>query len=710
MTQAETINKLIANKNNRGLIALWVGRALREAYLRHCIKSENGRYGGASMRDLTSMFRIKSLDEEEELSFDEGLKTHKSQIEQITRQLESSDIKITGILGKNLCALAKLLNLTALEQDLLGFFTLLHVHKRFENLCESFGDLTRQQLFNILALMLNVPRTKLVQVFSHGGRLHNAGLLRVDSDSTHLSRKVHLLDGFVDLISSECHEPLAMLSAYFLRSSPSQLGLDNFPHLQAQTNNVLAYLENSKGKAGINILVYGEPGTGKTQWVKAVAAHLNAPLYEIVSEDQDGDNIAPHRRIDLYKLAQCALEQQSDALLIFDEVEDVFPDDGLFSLFGGRRNTNSKAWINSLLENNAAPSFWISNSVRQIDPAYLRRFDLVIEMGVPPYSVRRSILGNIFTHLPVQENWLDELAKEASLVPAVIERAANVTKTLMPKAENANKIQEKVLSLVNATLQVQGKKEIKLKNAANQLDYSLQYLNTDANLERLVQGLQQQEQGRILLYGLPGTGKTAFGHYIAEQLDKPLLIKRASDLLSPYVGQAEKNIAQAFREAEREGAVLQIDEADSFMQSRDNAVRSWEISQVNEMLTQMEAFDGVFIASTNLMTNMDAAAMRRFDVKLEFKPLSTQQALLLFKNLFKENELSHEDLALVQQQIAQLNLLTPGDFAAVKRKFSLAYQEFKPSVVLEALREECSYKPNYAKSKGIGFMSSLNLH
>jgi SpoVK/Ycf46/Vps4 family AAA+-type ATPase len=208
---------------------------------------------------------------------------------------------------------------------------------------------------------------------------------------------------------------------------------------------------------------------------------------------------------------------------------------------------------------------------------------------------------------------------------------------------------------------------------------------------------------------LPGTGKTAFGHYLAEQLDKPLLIKRASDLLSPYVGEAEQNIAYAFKEAQREGAVLQIDEADSFLQSRENAVRSWEVTQVNEMLTQMEAFEGVFIASTNLVKNLDAAAMRRFDVKMEFKPLKPDQAWWLFQALFKEGEFSQNELEQIKQQLSQLSLLTPGDFAAVKRKFSLGYQDFEPGLVLQALSEECSYKPGYAKQNGIGFMSGLSV-
>lgn len=82
-----------------------------------------------------------------------------------------------------------------------------------------------------------------------------------------------------------------------------------------------------------------------------------------------------------------------------------------------------------------------------------------------------------------------------------------------------------------------------------------------------------------------------------------------------WVGGTEQNIANAFREAAREKAVLLIDDVDGFLLDRRTASHSWEITGVNEMLTQMETFDGVFIASTNLVDNLDQATLRRFDLK-----------------------------------------------------------------------------------------------
>lgn len=78
----------------------------------------------------------------------------------------------------------------------------------------------------------------------------------------------------------------------------------------------------------------------------------------------------------------------------------------------------------------------------------------------------------------------------------------------------------------------------------------------------------------MLFYGPPGTGKTALARYLADRLDRECKVVRASDLLGPYLGETEQNIAKAFREAEKEEAVLVIDEADSF--PREMATRSWE--------------------------------------------------------------------------------------------------------------------------------------
>ena len=121
-------------------------------------------------------------------------------------------------------------------------------------------------------------------------------------------------------------------------------------------------------------------------------------------------------------------------------------------------------------------------------------------------------------------------------------------------------------------------------------NFTLDGLNVSVNLKKIMDQIDRFDKFlqrsnnselmcfNILFYGPPGSGKSALSRYIADRVDRTILCKRASDLLDAYVGETEKRIRAAFEEATSEDAVLVIDEADSFLHNRDQAVRSWEVS------------------------------------------------------------------------------------------------------------------------------------
>jgi SpoVK/Ycf46/Vps4 family AAA+-type ATPase len=231
--------------------------------------------------------------------------------------------------------------------------------------------------------------------------------------------------------------------------------------------------------------------------------------------------------------------------------------------------------------------------------------------------------------------------------------------------------------------------------------YDPAFIKADVNLDELAAGLATAGRGRLCLYGPPGTGKTAYGHWLAQELGMPLLIKRGSDLLSKWVGGSERNIAEAFQEAQQSDSILLIDEVDSFLQDREGAHRSWEISSVNEMLIQMESFPGIFIASTNLINGLDQASLRRFDLKVEFGYLAPEQAWRLLARHCKTLGLRRPARAL-RPNLARLTNLTPGDFAAVARQ-----HRFRPlksaETLVGALHRECALKKDGRKTP-MGFV------
>lgn len=171
--------------------------------------------------------------------------------------------------------------------------------------------------------------------------------------------------------------------------------------------------------------------------------------------------------------------------------------------------------------------------------------------------------------------------------------------------------------------------------------------------------------------------------------------------MSPYIGETEQNIASMFRKARKEGAVLLLDEADSFLSERQLARTSWEVSAVNEMLTQMESFDGLFICSTNLMQRLDAASLRRFALKIKFDYMKADQRWRLFLTQAKEYSRANE--AQYRSALGQLNNLTPGDFATVRRQAELLSVTLSADELIKRLTQECKNK-SAGWNQPIGFV------
>jgi SpoVK/Ycf46/Vps4 family AAA+-type ATPase len=220
---------------------------------------------------------------------------------------------------------------------------------------------------------------------------------------------------------------------------------------------------------------------------------------------------------------------------------------------------------------------------------------------------------------------------------------------------------------------------------------------------KIVEALRRKGFGTLCFYGPPGTGKTALAEHIAHELQRPLMIRQASDLVSKFVGETEQNMARMFEEAEAEQAVLLLDEADSFLRSRRLAERNYEVSEVNEMLQGMERYAGIFICTTNLFQDLDEAALRRFTFKIQFKPLTGEQR----ERMFVAEALDGHEERLTDEQRKRLrvmDLLAPGDFAAVKRQIDVLGESFEPDEFLSQLEAEHRVKPEARQRRGIGFV------
>lgn len=627
----------------------------------------------------------------------------RARVRELHREAErKTDNTLPLILRANIDRLAELVGMSEAEARILGFATLLHHEQELDKAAETLGALSSSAIVDVLTALLDLPAHEVRHALSSQGVLARSGLLNVDRTGTALLRnKLDLLSNqFADSILGSETDPVALLRDMVAPSAPACLSLADFAHLDEALAILKPYLSQAvaTNRQGVNIFVYGAPGTGKSELARALAAELRCELFEVASEDEDGDPVTGERRLRAYRAAQSFFDRRR-AMLLFDEVEDVFGDSG--NLFGFRSTAQRrKAWLNRTLEQNRVPTLWLSNSIDGIDPAFMRRFDVLVEVPVPPRAQRERILKAACGDLADQPT-LARMAQAEALAPAVIARAASVVRTIRGQFDAAGTTRA-FEWLTSRTLEAQGHLGLDAGSAVQlPSHYDPAILNADADLASLAAGLAQTRSARLCLYGPPGKGKSAFGRWLAERLDMPLLLKSASDLMSKWVGDSEKAIAAAFRQAEREGALLMIDEVDSFLRARDGAQHSWEVTRVNEMLTRMESFSGVFIASTNLMEGLDAAALRRFDMKIHFDYLGPDQAtqMLVRQCAALGLEAAEPD---VLARVRRLALLTPGDYAALARR-----HRFTPfdrcAQVVDALEQECMLKRG--KSATIGFLA-----
>ncbi len=533
-------------------------------------------------------------------------------------------------LRSNVQQLGELVGLDELEQKILAFCALLATNTMLYECCGFVGPVSFNKMLRMLASLLEQPIILIRERLSRAGTLVQAGLIEPLSRQGHRSELGDLLQPkSMDLAFQLLHyrgDPVGLFAEAFRPAPAGTMCCDNYQHLGPMLGMASEYLRNAltTRRLGVNVLLYGPPGTGKSELTRLLASRLDAELFEVSCTDDDADPIDGLGRLSALRSAMCVLSNRR-ALLVMDEIEDLFgTTEGFLAMFDDR--PGHKGWTNRMLEENPVPCFWLTNNIGALDNAYIRRFDLILKLDNPPRAQRLRLVNEASSGR-VNEMLASSFAEHAQLTPAVVTRAIAVADSI---AEPTSDISTTVEYLVEATLAAQGFPPL----ASNEYDtlppyYSPELINSDHSLEDLVQGLRQHSDARLCFYGPSGTGKTAFGLWIARQLGRPLYSRRASDLISPYMGMTERNFAAAFQAAARDNAVLFLDEVDTFLQDRRRAQHSWEVSAVNEMLTQMDAYRGLFIASTNLPENLDQASLRRFDLRIRFDFLNKEQISML---------------------------------------------------------------------------------
>lgn len=548
---------------------------------------------------------------------------------------------------------------------------------------------------SLAACVLGISENEVRKMLRSDQKLRMFGFIDEDGDYN------RSLDDCIDEQSIEPYfsdflKPLDCSSSYDLSS------------FSVKSESAEICLDLLNGKNPVSILFYGKPGSGKTELAKSLCGKTGKKVYIFKNETESKDNS------ELLGKLTCLLSmERSDSVIVVDEADSILQTVE-FSFFGPVP-ASTKGAVNKMLENNQDKVIYIINHHNLIDQSTLRRFTFSIKFEAMSKSMLHSIALSKLGPTEISQNAKNELAgllDKYHLTGASVDNLVKVVEGTSYKDDETLLEKAKILMEENAAL-VSGK--AKMRETVKK-EYDPAVLNTSMDSGKIIEMVENAakfaernkgtESGiRMLFYGLSGTGKTELARYISERLGKEILLKRASDIFGMLVGENEKNIRDAFDEAERTGAILLFDEADSFFYDRNSARQSWERSTVNEFLTQMEEFSGILICTTNLRNIMDPAMQRRFHILVEFKPMKAGGIKTMLKRYFSAYDFSDSQI----EKLEKSESVTPGDFGALSGRIRFMNQDDVNADFifdeLEKIQKEKKNSWNGESGNKIGFAS-----
>ncbi len=566
---------------------------------------------------------------------------------------------------KNTSMLCEHLGFSKAERDALLLMMVAYEDDPLRGFMEALFSGRQRNAHTVFAKMIGVERDVVSAMFRSNAPLVERGILFPVSEITDGPRSggdedYGIEDVLPDMSEHLCRvlrEPDLTIETMLVQliGEPATTHLDwdkDFSYLGKDGEEFINLLKGAQGKKlrGINLLLYGVPGTGKTEAIKAAAKKAGLELY-IPGEKKFGDEPSRQDRLMSLILASELLSDKPNAAILADEMDDLFPAEtslmSLFGMAGGSSDDDdvkerglsgaSKVFMNRLLEDNKTMTFWAANKPEKFDPAFRRRVLFSMEFRVQPAEVRAKLWASVAQRHGFSLSSQDAfgLAAGFAVAPGLMDNAirhAHLSGGGIPA------IQRNLGAAANLLF-----RSPRAVSARNQVPkhYDARFLNaaveaSDFDLPTLAEKIKGSghKDFSMLLHGPAGTGKTEYLAYFANLLDMDVMICSAADLGSMYHSESERKIMAAFAEAEASGRFLIIDEADTFLRRRGDLLNNFEVSGVNTMLTCMERHPMPFGCTTNLYKNIDGAAKRRFTFNIRFDTLTPAQRLLAYEHFF----------------------------------------------------------------------------
>lgn len=568
----------------------------------------------------------------------------------------------------------------------------------------------------VLSAALGIAEREVVSVLAETATLVRSGLLSVRERPLHIDAvSAHLRATLTELADDEQEFVRRFVKPLTLSPSTSSLA-----RLHEDDEKILRGLLRLPlpDDRGLHSLVYGSHSVDKRDMLARLLRDEGIAGYAVVTKQVPAGDLPTWVYIAQRRLKQA----DPDAVLVVDRTHEALASRrlGAFSYFDWDDDTptdEDERASDEGLTGARVRCVWLSDRAKRMSERNLGAFLFHCEALPGSRANRRERIAQLISDFGLSGGLERHLTKYSLLGEQQVRQAAELarliglTEPALDSAGGESSVdRERIIKRAVAQSQkVLGRDHTEgLRDSVTH--YSLDHLNIEGRFtpRQIITALRTRPQGSLCFWGIPGAGKTQLAEYIAVELDLPLLMRSASDLLSKWLGETEQQIAEMFSEAEAEGALLFLDEADSFLRDRTLARAEWSVTQVNELLQKMERFEGVFIAATNLMDSIDAAAMRRFTWKLEFKALEPGQAWAMFCAESKFDPVAEPERAQeLERQLANVSDLAPGDFATVKRQSNMLGEQLSPDAWIDQLAAEAKAKMFGLKRQQLGFAGRM---